>query len=72
VLHGSANGVELALALQAEKPELKVIYTSGYSSDLSSNGLELREGVNYLPKPYFSSKLTEIIRSVLATEAPAN
>ncbi len=49
--------------MQGEKPDLKVIYTSGYSVDLFNRHLELTEGVNYLPKPYLSSKLLTILRN---------
>jgi len=61
VMPGSANGLELSQMLLAKKPELKVIYTSGYSSDLFGSDVKLRESVNYLPKPYLSSKLTAIL-----------
>jgi two-component system cell cycle sensor histidine kinase/response regulator CckA len=62
VMPGSANGLELAALLRAERPDLKVIFTSGYSSDLFTSELTLQEGVNYLPKPYLSSKLIAILR----------
>ncbi len=61
VMPGSANGLQLSRELLARKPELKVIYTSGYSSDLFGSDVKLREGVNYLPKPYLSHKLTAIL-----------
>jgi len=61
MMPGSANGLELSRMLLAKKPELKVIYTSGYSSDLFGSDVMLREGVNYLPKPYLSNKLTAIL-----------
>ncbi|MES2571502.1 MAG: response regulator [Verrucomicrobiota bacterium] len=63
IMPGSASGIELARRLQGEKPDLKVIYTSGYSVDLFNRHLELTEGVNYLPKPYLSSKLLTILRN---------
>jgi len=68
VMPGEHNGLDLAEKLLADKPELKVIYSSGYSSDLFCSGIELREGFNYLPKPYLSSKLVAILRQVLAEE----
>ena len=49
----------------ATKPELKVIYTSGYSSELFGSDVKLEDGVNYLPKPYLSGKLTTIVRHAL-------
>ena len=65
VMPGSTNGLALASALAAQKPELKVIYTSGQSSDLFTCDAPFREGINYLPKPYLSSKLTTIIGRAL-------
>lgn len=65
VMPGAANGVQLAELLLADKPNLKVVYTSGYSSDLFSSGLCLEEGSNYLPKPYLSTTLVEVLRNAL-------
>jgi PAS domain S-box-containing protein len=65
VMPGSANGLELAEMLLGDKPDLKVIYTSAYSKELFTSDLELREGRNYLQKPYLSSALTEILRQSL-------
>jgi DNA-binding NtrC family response regulator len=65
VMPGAANGIELAEMLLGDKPDLKVIYTSGYSGDLFTSDVQLHEGYNYLPKPYLSSKLTSILRNAL-------
>jgi PAS domain S-box-containing protein len=65
VMPGSANGLDVARHCLEDKPELKVIYTSGYSSELFASNVALREGVNYLPKPYLSSRLSAIIRNAL-------
>ena len=59
------NGLELAEQLLSRRPELKVIYTSGYSSELFGTSLPLDEGRNYLPKPYLSAQLTDLVRSAL-------
>ena len=72
VMPGEHSGLELAERLLADKPTLRVIYTSGYSSELFASGVELREGINYLPKPYLSSKLNAILRHVLDSEPVAN
>ena len=61
VMPGTLNGLELGPRLQAEAPELKVIYSSGYSADLFTTEVQLQDGVNYLPKPYLFSKLAGII-----------
>ena len=65
VMPGEANGLDVARHCMSTKPELKVIYTSGYSSELFDSDVQLEDGVNYLPKPYFCGKLTNIIRNAL-------
>ena len=69
VMPGEANGLDVAQHCMSSKPNLKVIYTSGYSSELFTSGVHLEDGVNYLPKPYFSGKLTTIIRNALDPSA---
>ena len=69
VMPGNVTGRELARRLTADRPQLKVIYTSGYSPDLFDGSLRLEEGVNYLPKPYNSAMLAEILRGALETVA---
>jgi CheY-like chemotaxis protein len=65
------SGAELAENLKAMKPDLRIIYTSGYSPDTFSKNLRLNEGLNYLPKPYPPPRLVETIRACLdAKEAP--
>jgi YesN/AraC family two-component response regulator len=53
VMPGDHNGLELGRKLIADKPDVKIIYTSGYSSQLFASDLELIDGQNYLPKPLF-------------------
>jgi len=65
VMPGKANGLDVARHCLTSKPELKVIYSSGYSSELFDSGVKLEDGVNYLPKPYLSGKLTSVIRRAL-------
>jgi len=65
VMPKGISGRDLAERLLDERPELKVIYTSGYSADLFDSSLILEEGLNYLPKPYTSGMLAEILRGAL-------
>jgi two-component system, cell cycle sensor histidine kinase and response regulator CckA len=71
VMPGSVNGLELSQRLLADRPDLKVVYTSGYSSELFSSDVKLEDGVNYLPKPYLSAKLTSILGRALHPETAA-
>jgi len=70
VMPGSVNGLELSKRLLAEQPDLKVIYTSGYSAELFGSDIRLEEGRNYLPKPYLSAKLTTMLTQALHPEEP--
>lgn len=55
------NGRELAERLTSDRPDLKVIYVSGYSIEGPYAG-DLREGDNYLTKPYTPPGLAQVIR----------
>ncbi len=68
--HG-ISGQALALQLQADRPELKVVYSSGYSGDLFGDSSFLNPGINFLQKPYRLNSLAEMIRCCIDTDAPA-
>ncbi|MBI4659888.1 MAG: PAS domain S-box protein [Verrucomicrobia bacterium] len=69
VMPEGVSGVDLAEQLVAEKPSLKVVYTSGYSQDVAGQRVALEEGVNFLPKPYHPPKLAQIIRACLDSQS---
>ena len=58
-------GGELADLLLAQKPELKVIFTSGYSPDMAGKNISLIEGSNFMPKPYSIGKMAQLVRQCL-------
>ena len=62
---GGVSGRDLGERLLRENPQLKVIYTSGYSAEIAGNDFRLEEGVNFLTKPFESQKLARTIRNVL-------
>jgi two-component system cell cycle sensor histidine kinase/response regulator CckA len=62
IMPDEMSGEELAVQLRREKPDLKIIYTSGYSKDSRQTSHSLQEGINFLPKPYSPQKLSEILR----------
>jgi nitrogen-specific signal transduction histidine kinase len=66
VMPRGMSGRELASNLKALNPELKIVYTTGYSRQVVGNDLDLREGLNFLPKPHAPGKLIETIRTRLA------
>jgi PAS domain S-box-containing protein len=58
-------GREMARRLQSDRPSLRVLYTSGYSSDVIANQGVLDPGVAYLAKPFAPSELALKVREVL-------
>jgi CheY-like chemotaxis protein len=65
VMPEGITGLELVERLQALKPGVKAIITSGYSSDIVQAGLPNRTGVAFLPKPYESRTLATAVRECL-------
>jgi CheY-like chemotaxis protein len=65
VMPGSLNGRELAEKLWGERPELKVIFTSGYSADIVGKDFKLEPDVNFLQKPYHPQTLSLAVRRCL-------
>jgi PAS domain S-box-containing protein len=73
VMPGQVNGRELAEKLWAERPDLKVILTSGYSTDVVGKDWVEGHGLNYLQKPYHPRILAVAVRDCLDAKdrAPA-
>ena len=69
IMPGGMTGRELAEQLRSQKPALKVIYTSGYSTDVLGKASTLIEGFNFLQKPYPSAKLAHAVRNCLDEKA---
>jgi two-component system cell cycle sensor histidine kinase/response regulator CckA len=64
VMPKGMTGRELAEELKTRKPELKVIYTSGYSSEVMGQDLGLRD-IRFLQKPYPPPQLAQAVRECL-------
>ncbi len=65
VMPEGISGMDLATRLQAVKPDLKVIFASGYSMDDLDTSF-LREGhATFLEKPYTHISLTKSVRDSL-------
>ena len=65
VMPGGMSGLDLAANLQAQAPDLSVIFISGYSADIAGRELHLREGQNFVQKPCSPRKMLKIVRKVL-------
>jgi PAS domain S-box-containing protein len=59
------SGRDLAVRLQEKKPGLKVIFASGYSSEMAGRELALQPGQNFIQKPCSPSELLELVRRSL-------
>jgi two-component system cell cycle sensor histidine kinase/response regulator CckA len=62
IMPGGMTGRELATELKKRKPELKVIFTSGFNSSMA--GKDWGDTV-FLPKPYLPDVAAKLIRSTL-------
>ena len=65
VMPDNMSGRELAEKLWAERPGLKVIFTSGYSTDIVGQDFKLEPELNYLQKPYQPQVLALAVRRCL-------
>jgi PAS domain S-box-containing protein len=59
------NGLELAARLAQLKPSLRVLYMSGYSSDMMASRGVLQEGLLLVEKPFSPEQLVQKVREVL-------
>jgi PAS domain S-box-containing protein len=65
VMPEGLSGHELARRFQSERPDLRVLFTTGYSEEWAGRELELRPGQNYLPKPFTPQQLLATVRHCL-------
>jgi CheY-like chemotaxis protein len=67
IMPGGMNGRQLATEAVRRRPQLKVLYTSGYTENAIVHHGQLDAGVLLLPKPYVSSDLARMIRTALTS-----
>jgi PAS domain S-box-containing protein len=72
VMPGGILGGDLAERLRRINPQLKVIYTSGYSPGMAGKDISLLAGRDFLPKPYSIGKLAQFVREVLDGKPVSN
>lgn len=65
VMPGNMNGHDLAEKLHADRPGLKVVFTSGYSADIVGKNFKLEPDLNFLQKPYQPQTLALTVRRCL-------
>ncbi|WP_162300721.1 hybrid sensor histidine kinase/response regulator [Alkalilacustris brevis] len=65
VMPGGLNGPQLAEAARQQRPELRVLYMSGYTENAITHQGRLPPGVQLLTKPFRKQDLAEKLREVL-------
>jgi CheY-like chemotaxis protein len=66
VLPGGVSGAEIATAARQLRPDLPVLYMSGYTEGIIEAERLTSEGSVLLPKPFTKSQLSAAIDRVLA------
>jgi signal transduction histidine kinase/CheY-like chemotaxis protein len=59
------NGRELAERLRVLRPEVNVLYMSGYAADMSGHVGQPKSGERYIAKPFSINSLLAIVRDIL-------
>jgi PAS domain S-box-containing protein len=59
------GGWEMARQIRAERPAVKVLFTSGYNEEITNAAGQLDDGVHLLSKPYLPTTLAQRVRRVL-------
>ena len=65
VMPEGVSGVDLAQKLVAKMPQLKVIFTSGYTMDDMSSEFLAHNNAQFLQKPYTRTTLARAVRKKL-------
>jgi PAS domain S-box-containing protein len=65
VMPGGIDGIALATRLRAERPDLKVVLSTGYSGAILNGGSEAIPGAAVVPKPFQQAGLLATIRALL-------
>ena len=65
VMPGGLSGLELVAQLHESDPQLRVIFSSGYSADIAGRELSVREGENFLQKPSSPMQILRAVRHTL-------
>ncbi|MDP2137016.1 MAG: PAS domain S-box protein, partial [Candidatus Didemnitutus sp.] len=70
VMPEGINGHELARQLKLERPELRVILTSGYSASVAGKDFPMDDTIDFLAKPYEIHALATMVRQSLDKASP--
>ncbi len=69
VIMPGMNGKELKNRIQEIKPEVKVLYMSGYTARVMAQRGVLEEGIDFIQKPFSVVELANKIRTILSSDS---
>ena len=72
VMPEGISGIDLAERLLDDRPDLKIIFTSGYNSNELNAELLTRTQTRFLQKPYTHATLARAVRDCLDQSVPAD
>jgi PAS domain S-box-containing protein len=65
MMPGGLSGTDVGRHFLAERPEGKVVFSSGYSVELFGDDISDRDDFHFLPKPYLAQQLIEAVAVAL-------
>jgi DNA-binding NtrC family response regulator len=68
VMPGNVSGRALFDRMRSARPDLKVIFCSGYTDDVLGHDAPLRQAPNFIEKPFAPEKLLRKVRVCLDAE----
>ncbi|MGY3696345.1 signal transduction histidine kinase/CheY-like chemotaxis protein [Bradyrhizobium sp. USDA 3240] len=68
IMPGAINGRDLATEAQKRRPDLRVLFTSGYTDDAIDQDGKLEQGILFLAKPYSRAQLARMLRVALRAQ----
>jgi two-component system cell cycle sensor histidine kinase/response regulator CckA len=60
------DGPTLMKALRERKPDIKIIFVSGYAEDTFDKNLADRKEFNFLAKPFTLKQLVTVVKETMA------
>ncbi len=64
------GGWEMATHIRTQRPDMKILFTSGYNEEIANAHGRIADGVEFLPKPYLPAVLAQRVRQVLDGPPP--
>jgi CheY-like chemotaxis protein len=71
LLPNGIDGTQLARQVVVRRPDTRILFTSGYASEIAADVADLGRPADLLPKPYRRNDLTRKVREVLDHAPPA-